>query len=128
MMTVRRRGFVAFLLLASLYYLFSIGLYVAESTGGLALDIEPSPVVRSFLAYSEFQIGAIGLIGIVGLALTRRWGFWITMAVSAYTIAFDGWSAVAVQASAAAGIIPPILFIGYLYADRVFLHRSPQVV
>jgi hypothetical protein len=44
----------------------------------------------------------------------RPWGFWGTVAISAYTIAFDIWGLAAIAPSAAAGIIPAVVLIVYL--------------
>lgn len=123
MTSARGKAFVLFLVLAAFYYLFRVALAAADLTGGLPLDVEPPAHVRNFLDLSELAIGVLGLAGVAGLYRTRRWGYWTTVALSAYTIAFDGWSAVAVQASAAMGIIPPVLIMAYLYASRsMFLH------
>jgi uncharacterized membrane protein (DUF2068 family) len=70
-------------------------------------------------------IGVLGIITSMGIWMMRVWGFWGTMLLSAGTIAFDIWAAVAVQSSAVLGLVLPVLFISYLYARREkFLGRK----
>jgi len=48
----------------------------------------------------------------------KRWGYWGAILVSIYIIVFDVWASVAVQSTAAMGLVVPALLILYLYSKR----------
>jgi uncharacterized membrane protein (DUF2068 family) len=65
-----------------------------------------------------YILGAVGLITAFGLWRQKRWGYLGTLVLSAATTVFDVWAIVAVQSSAAMGIVLPALFIVYLLVIR----------
>lgn len=69
------------------------------------------------------SIGALGLAAAIGLLMTTNWGYYGTVAISAITIAYDVWAAVAIQATAVLGIVLPAVFIAYLEAKKGSLLR-----
>ncbi len=113
-------------LFAALYYAVRIAIFYMSTTGSMEFEEPQSELVEAFVAYSFLAIGVAGLLLLPGVYLLRPWGFWGTVAVSAYTIAFDVWALVAVQSSAGAGILPAAVVMGYmLVARREYLGRGP---
>jgi hypothetical protein len=84
----------------------------------MEFEEEQSGLVEGIVVYSFLGIGVLGLALLPGVYLRRPWGLLGTMAVGAYTIAFDVWAAIAVQSSAAAGIFPAAAIAGYLLLVR----------
>jgi hypothetical protein len=74
--------------------------------------------VQAFILVAFVAIGMAGIITTYGLLIGSRWGYLGTIGLSAATIVFDVWGIVAVQATAAMGIVLPVLFIAYLVANR----------
>lgn len=103
---------------AALYYVARIGIFYAGQTGSMDFEEEQSAFVENIVVYSFLAIGILGFVFLPGVYLQRQWGLWGTLAVSGCTIAFDIWAAVAVQSSAAAGIVPAAAIAGYLLLVR----------
>ncbi len=113
------RALFAFLLLFLVAYnVFRVALFVMTQNGAVKPDHPLDPLTNAVIVYSELAIGIVGLLAIVGLLQSRPWGFWATVAVSVYAIVFDGVSAVAVQPSAAGGVIPPVLILLLIFFLR----------
>lgn len=121
----RRLVFAFFLLFLIAYNLFRVALFVMTQNGAVKPDRPLDPLVNSVIVYSELVIGVVGLLAIPGIVWAKPWGFWLTVAVSAFAIVFDAWSAVVVQPSAAGGVAPPLLVLLFLalYRSR-FLRRE----
>lgn len=105
-------------LFAALYYVVRVAIFYLSTTGSMEFEEEQSELVEAVVAYSFLAIGVVGLVLLPGVYLLRPWGFWGTVAVSAYTILFDVWALVAVQSSAGAGILPAAVIMGYLLLTR----------
>ncbi|HEX7391414.1 MAG TPA: hypothetical protein VF374_00485 [Thermoplasmata archaeon] len=105
-------------LFASIYYIARIALSYADMTGSMEFETEQSELVEAIVIFSFLAIGVLGLLTLSGVYLAKPWGYWGTMAVSAYTIVFDIWAFLAVQSSAIAGVIPPAVLTGYLLVAR----------
>jgi len=103
---------------AALYYIGRVAIFYAGATGNKAFEEEQSQLVENVVSFSFLAIGAFGLLMLPGVYLKKLWGFWGTIAVSAYTIAFDVWAFAMVQSSAAAGVIPACIILGYLFLTR----------
>lgn len=103
---------------AALYYAGRIGIFYLAITGEMAFEEEQSDVVENIVAASFLAIGAAGLLFLPGVWLEKPWGFWGTIAVSSYTIAFDVWALLFVQSSASAGIIPAAVILIFLLLTR----------
>jgi uncharacterized membrane protein len=110
---------------AAVYYFIRIGIFYLSTTGEIAFEEKQSQLVEDVVSFSFLIIGAAGLLLLPGVYLLKPWGFWGTIAVSAYTIAFDVWAWVVVQSSAAAGIIPAAVVMGYLLLTRHEYLTSP---
>jgi hypothetical protein len=106
------------LVFAVVYYTARIAIFYAGVTGSMEFEEEQSALVSDFVSYSFLAIGVAGMLLLPGVYLLKPWGFWGTIAVSVYTIVFDLWAFVAVQASAAAGVIPAVVIIGLLVILR----------
>ncbi len=106
------------LLFAIVYYAVRIAIFYAGSTGSMEFEREQSQLVENIVSFSFLAIGVLGLAMLPGVYLSRPWGFWGTIAVNVYTVVFDVWAAVVVQSSAAAGIIPAGVLLGYLLLMR----------
>ena len=115
---VRRWPFAGFLLFVLAYNAFRIGLFAMTQTGAVTTDRPLDPTTNALVVSSELAIGLLGLAAVPGLAWSRRWGFWATVAVNAYAIAFDAACAVGVQLSAAGGVLPPLVILGLLLLFR----------
>lgn len=103
---------------AALYYVVRIAIFYAGVSGNMSFEEDQSDLVEGFVLYSFLAIGVAGLALLPGVYLHKPWGFWGTMLVSAYTIAFDLWAFVAVQSSAGAGVVPASIILGYLLVTR----------
>ena len=114
----RRRALLLIVLFAAIYYVVRVAIFYAGVWGNMAFEEEQSALVEDFVLYSFLAIGVVGLAFLPGVYLQKPWGFWGTVAVGAYTVAFDLWALVAVQASAGAGIIPAGVITGYLVLTR----------
>ncbi len=122
-----RALFALFVLFLVAYNIFRVGLFVMTQTGAVKPDHPLDPAFNAIVVYSELAIGAVGLAAVPGLLGSRAWAFWVTLGVSAYAIVFDGVSAVAVQLSAAGGVIPPVVVLLFLLILRSrFLPASPK--
>ena len=106
------------LLFAAVYYFARLGLFYAGVTGTVDFDVEVSSLTRDVVNYSCLAIGAFGFLFLLGIYLAKPWGFWGTIAVSLYTIAFDAWAVATIQPSAALGMIPGAVLIAYLLLTR----------
>ncbi len=105
-------------LFSALYYVVRIAIFYAGVSGDMAFEEEQSDLVEGFVLYSFLGIGVSGLALLPGVYMMRLWGLWGTVVVSAYTVVFDLWALVAVQSSAAAGIVPALVIMGYLLLTR----------
>ncbi|MCG7844184.1 MAG: DUF2127 domain-containing protein [Methanomassiliicoccales archaeon] len=81
---------------------------------GPALDSPVSDDVAMFINIMFFVIGGFGLLTTLGLWTGKKWGYTGTIALSLVTIVFDVWAVLAVQSSAAMGLVLPTIFIVYL--------------
>ncbi len=121
----QRLLFAFFLLFLGAYNLFRVALFVMAQTGSVKPDRPLDPMVNSIIVYSELFIGVVGLLAVPGIVWSKPWGFWVTVAVSAYAIVFDAVSAVVVQPSAAGGVVPPLVVLSLLFFFRSrFLRRE----
>ncbi len=115
-----RRALFAFLLLFLIAYnVFRVALFFLTQSGAVKPDHPLDPAVDAVIGYSELAIGVVGLAGLPGIVCSRAWGFWVTVAASAYAVVFAGVSAVVVQPSAAGGVIPPVVVLLLLLALRL---------
>lgn len=105
-------------LFAAVYYVARIAIFYAVSTGSMDPGVEMTDFEDDLTNLSFLAIGVLGLVLLPGVYLKKAWGLWGTVAVSAYTIAFDAWGLAAVAASAAAGMVPAAVLIVYLAAVR----------
>lgn len=103
---------------AAVYYVARIAIFYAGQTGTMEFEEEQSESVESIVLYSFLSIGVVGLVLLPGVYARRPWGMLGTLAVCVYTIVFDTWAAIAVQSSAAAGIVPAAIIGGYLALSR----------
>jgi len=110
----KRMLLVLVVLFAALYYVVRLAIFYTSVSGNMEFEEEQSAFVEDFVSYSFFAIGLIGILMLPGVYLLKHWGFWGTVAVSAYSIAFDFWAFLMVQSSAAMGIIPAAVILGYL--------------
>lgn len=114
----RAWAFTLFILFVVAYNLFRVALFAMTQTGAVKPDRPLDSLTNGVIVYSELAIGLIGLVAVPGLLGSKAWGFWGSIAVNAYAIVFDAVAAVAVQASAAGGVIPPLLILLGLIAFR----------
>ena len=63
-------------------------------------------------------LGVAGLVFLYPLAKRRRIGYTGTMAVCVATVVFDIWGIIAVQPSAAMGMVVPVVAMAYLVWKR----------
>lgn|GEM_PF-1709028 len=121
-MKVKRALFLLFLLFCIAYYIARLAVFVATITGSITLEHEVSPFAEAIVRYSFLAIGVIGFALLAGVASHRSWGLWGTVVLSAYTIVWDSWAAIWVQSSAAIGIVPAVIIMGYLVLYRKDFH------
>lgn len=114
----RRWPFALFLVFLLGYNLFRVALFAMTQDGSVQPDRPLEPAVNAVVVYSELAIGVVGFVAVPGLTWSKAWGFWTTLAVSAYAIVFDAVSAFAVQSSAAGGVIPPVAILLVLFVFR----------
>ncbi len=114
----RRVVFVLFLLFCAVYYIARLAVFGVAIGGTNSLEHEVSPLAEAVVTYSFLAIGAIGLVFLPGIVFHKVWAFWGTIALSAYTVAWDIWAAIWVQSSAAIGIFPAAIIMGYLLLYR----------
>ena len=116
---------VLMLLFAAVYYIGRIAISIAGVTGGMAFEEEQTAVVETVVTVSFLMIGLVGLAMLPGIYLRRLWGFYGTVAVSFYTIAFDLWAFALVQSSAIAGVVPAGIILGYcLFVRKEFVSKK----
>lgn len=72
-------------------------------------------------------LGVLGIAATVGLVMRTQWGYYGTMIVSAATIVYDLWAAVAIQSSAVFGMFVPVILIVYLVMRRSAFGTSSAV-
>ncbi len=113
--------FPLFLLFVLAYNVFRVALFAMTQTGAVKPDRPLDAATNAMIVYSELAIGLVGLAAVAGLVWHKSWGFWATVAVNVYAIVFDATAAVAVQTSAAGGVIPPVaILVGLLlFRNRV---------
>lgn len=110
-----KKGIVVICLLAALQGLARIVVPLVISTGdGSALETPVSDEVMLFIDLMFYALGVLGLLTAFGMWTGKRWGSIGTLVLSAVTIIFDVWAVLAVQSSAAMGLVLPIVFIIYL--------------
>ncbi|HSA35372.1 MAG TPA: DUF2127 domain-containing protein [Methanomassiliicoccales archaeon] len=115
----KRKGLIIVCLLAVIQSIARFAIPLTLSTmDGPVLDNPVSEELMMFINAMFYLIGALGLVTTYGLWRRKRWGFLGALVLSAGTIAFDVWAMVAVQSSAAMGIVLPALFIIYLLLIR----------
>jgi hypothetical protein len=113
-------------LFAAFYYAARVAIFYMSTTGSMQFEEEQSDLVEAVVAYSFLAIGVAGFVFLPGVYLRKPWGFWGTIAVGLYTIAFDVWALLAVQSSAGAGIVPAAVVTGYLLLSRGdYIGRGP---
>jgi len=120
--------FVVFLLFCVVYYIARLAVYAMALSGTQSFEHEVSDLAEAIVFYSFLGIGVIGFALLPGVALRKWWGFWGTMLLSAYTVVWDVWAAIWVQSSAAIGIAPAAIIMGYLLLYRKdFLTKAKTV-
>ena len=107
-----------FILFAVIYYAARVAIFYAGFTGSMEFEEEQSGLVENIVIYSFLAIGVVGLLLLPGVYLLMSWGFWGTIAVSAYTIVFDLAALLVIQPSAGAGIVPAAVIMVYLLSTR----------
>jgi hypothetical protein len=125
-MQAKRVILVLMILFATVYYAARIGIFYLGATGEMAFEEEQSDLVEGVVVYSFLGIGVAGLLALPGVYLRKSWGLWGTVAVSAYTIAFDLWALALVQSSAAAGVIPAAVLLVYVVVTRKEIVPAPD--
>ncbi len=111
----KSKGIIIICLLAALQGVARIIIPIMLSTGsGPVLETPVSDQVMAFINGMFLAIGGLGLLTTFGLWTGRRWGYIGTIALSLLTIVFDVWAVMAVQWSAAMGLVLPVVFIAYL--------------
>ena len=105
-------------LFAAIYYAARVGIFYLGTSGEMQFEEEQSQLEENIVTFSFLAIGVVGLITLPGVYILKPWGFWGTIAVSVYTIAFDIWAYVLVQSSAAAGVIPAAVLLAYILVVR----------
>ena len=105
-------------LFAAVYYVARIAIYYAVSAESMDTDVEMTDLENAVTGISFIAIGVLGLLSLPWFYRMRPWGFWGTLAISVYTIVFDIWGLVAIAPSAAAGIIPAAVLLGYVMVFR----------
>jgi len=118
LMELKRVFKVLIVLFAAVYYAARVGIFYVGTTGEMQFEEVQSQLVENMVTFSFLAIGVTGLITLPGVYLLKPWGFWGTIAISAYTIAFDIWAYAFVQSSAAAGIIPAAILLVYMLLMR----------
>ena len=119
---------VAVGLLAVIEAVLRLVFYYESAYAGVALiqPMPPAPVMNDANVIS-LTLGLGGLVATAGLLLMKEWGFWGTAMVSAFTIVFDGVSALTVSYTAFAGLVLPAVFLLVLIPRRTAffegLHR-----
>lgn len=113
--------FVAFLWIIQSAGRFFFGYLSATTPGGL-LDVEVSQVTVQMVDTMFFLLGILGFVAVTGLLLMKRWGFWVTLLVSAATIVFDIWG-VTIQYTAAIGFVVPVISYLMLGARKSRLQK-----
>lgn len=114
----KRLILILFAAFSALYYVVRIAIFYQGLTGNMQFEEEQSALVESLVLYSFLAIGVLGLVFLLGVLIRRPWGLWGTVAVSAYTIAFDVWALLLVQSSAIAGVVPAGVIAMYLLLTR----------
>ena len=109
---------VLVLVFAAIYYIARLGIFGMSLGGDIEFEEEQSELVQNVVTFSFLAIGGFGLVTLAGLWLHKTWGFWGTVALSVYTILFDLWALLFVQASAGAGIIPAAVLLGFVLLLR----------
>ncbi len=117
-MDKKRVILILVLLFAAVYYIGRLGIFYVGVTGDMAFEEPQSQLVENVVSASFLVIGVVGLLMLPGVYLSKTWGFWGMIAVSAYTMVFDIWAGLFVQSSAAAGIIPAAVIVSYLLVTR----------
>ncbi len=110
--------FALFLVFCVVYYIARLAVFAMALSGTNSFEHEVSQLAEDIVFGSFLAIGALGFALLPGVALHKPWGWWGTMAISAYTIAWDVWAAIWVQSSAAIGIAPAAIIMGYLLLFR----------
>lgn len=77
--------------------------------GMVEVSVNDIVIVAPFLL-----LGLLGAATAIGLARRRPWGYYGTAMVCVATIAYDLWAAVAIQSSAAIGLVVPVIVLVYM--------------
>jgi len=117
-MKVKNVVFILFLLFCVVYYVARLAVFAMSLSGTNSFENEVSELAEVIVFGSFLAIGVLGLVLLPGVALHRLWGFWGTMALSAYTAVWDIWAAIWVQSSAAIGVVPAAVIIVFLLFYR----------
>lgn len=111
----KSKGIIIICLLAALQGVARIIIPIMLSAGsGPVLETPVSDEVMAFINGMFLALGGLGFLTAFGLWTGRRWGYTGTIALSLLTIVFDVWAVLAVQWSAAMGLVLPVVFIAYL--------------
>ena len=111
-------AFVIFLLFCAVYYIARLAVFAMALGGTNSFEHEVSKLAGQIVLGSFLGIGVVGFALLPGVALHKPWGFWGTVVLSVYTVAWDVWAAVWVQSSAAIGIAPAAIIMVYLLLYR----------
>jgi uncharacterized membrane protein (DUF2068 family) len=115
----RKKGIVVVCVLAIIQCLLRFAFpLVITLTGIQALEHSVSSGLMDFILIAFVAIGAVGLVTTYGLWRGKRWGYSGTILLSAATVAFDLWAILYIQATAAMGLVLPMVFIAYLLHIR----------
>jgi hypothetical protein len=115
----KRKGLIIICVLAVVQSIARFAIPLSLSTmDGPVLDNPVSDELMMFINGTFYLLGALGFVTTFGLWTQKRWGYLSTLVLSAATIVFDVWAIVAVQSSAAMGLVLPALFIVYLLLIR----------
>ncbi len=71
-------------------------------------------------------LGALGAVSTAAFASRRTWGDNGIMLISAATMAYDLWAALAVQPSAVIGLVLPVASIVYMVRSRRAVRALPE--
>ncbi|HSV41789.1 MAG TPA: hypothetical protein VLH13_00080 [Methanomassiliicoccales archaeon] len=116
---IKKTGLMAIVVLALLQCVARFAIPIMSVTGnGPGFETEQDFWVEPFVLLVFVIIGTVGLYTTYGLWKQEMWGYSGTFYLSLATIAFDVWAWMAIQPSAAMGIVPPAVIIVFLLVVR----------